>query len=395
MFNFLIKKFVKNSEDVTNPKVRESYGKLSGVLGIILNIILSFGKMIIGFITGAVSIVSDGVNNLSDASSSVITLIGFKLSSKKPDKKHPYGYGRVEYFAGLAISTIIIFVAISLLKESITKIIAGETLNITLGATFYVTVAILVASIFIKFLMAMFNVKVGKKIKSVALTATFLDCITDCISTFVVLSCTVLSLFINSFPLDGVAGIVVSLFIAYTGVRSILEVVSPLLGEAPDAEVVKEIRDYAVGYDKNVVGLHDMMFHDYGPGRKLVIMHVEVPAEGDIMELHDMIDNLEKDIEKRYNCMCTIHMDPVVTTSARLNAIKDVCRKIVKEINPSFDIHDFRMNEGSTHANVIFDLALDRETKISFFEIEEKVTKKIKEYDDKLNVVINVEYNLV
>ncbi len=395
MFNLLIKTFVKNYKEVEDPKVRASYGKLSGVLGIILNVILSTGKMLAGVITGAISIISDAINNLSDAASSVITLIGFKLSGKKPDKAHPYGYGRMEHFAGLAISTIIIFVAITLLSDSITKVINGETLAIERGATFYVTIGILTGSILIKLLMALFNVYIGNKIKSSALKATFLDSVCDCCSTFVVLVCTVLALFVKDFPLDGVAGIVVSLFIGYTGINSIKEIISPLLGEAPDPELVKDLKHYVMNYDENVVGVHDLMFHDYGPGRQLVVLHVEVPAEGDIMELHDMIDNIEKAIEEKFNCLATIHMDPVYTKSERVNDVKQTCYDIIKSIDNSFDMHDFRMNEGATHANVIFDLVIPLDCKLSNSEIINLVSTKLKKKEEKLNVVLNIEYPLV
>ena len=395
MFDRIVKKYVKNSENVHDVKVRESYGKLSGILGIILNTFMCLCKIVVGFLMGSISIISDGINNLSDAGSSVITIFGFKLSSKKPDKEHPFGHGRMEYFAGLAVSIIIIIIAIQLFKDSIIKVINLETLQVDKGTFFYVTIGLLSLSILIKTWMALFNYTLGKKINSLAMKATALDSVTDCISTFVVLVCTVLSLFIDSFSIDGVAGIIVSLFIAFTGVRSVLEVVNPLLGEAPDKELVDSIADFVMNFSPSIVGVHDLMLHDYGPGRKIIVLHAEVPAEGDVLELHDIIDNIEKGLENEFNCIATIHMDPVMTKSERVNELKKVCQDIVKSIDASFDIHDFRMNEGETHANLIFDVVVGHDSVLSLKEVEKLVANKVHEYDNKLAAVVTAEHPLV
>lgn len=395
MFDGFIKKFVKNSENIHDVKVREGYGKLSGILGIILNTFMCLCKIIVGLLMGSISIISDGINNLSDAGSSVITIFGFKLSSKKPDKEHPFGHGRMEYFAGLAVSIIIIIISIQLFKDSLLKVINLETLQVEKGVFFFITIGLLSLSILIKAWMALFNYTLGKKINSLAMKATALDSITDCISTFVVLVCTVLSLFIDSFSIDGVAGIVVSLFIAFTGVRSVLEIINPLLGEAPDKELVKSIADYVENFSPFIVGVHDLMLHDYGPGRKIIVLHAEVPAEGNVLELHDIIDNVEKGIENTFNCIATIHMDPVMTQSERVNELKEVCRNIVKGIDPEFDIHDFRMNEGETHANLIFDVVVGHDSLLTLNEVEKLVAHKVHEYDKKLAAVVKAEYPLV
>lgn len=395
MFNAFVKLFIKDHNDADNPEVRRKYGKLLGLTGIFINLLLSASKIVAGVITGAISVLSDGVNNLSDAGTSLISLFGFKLSSKKPDKEHPFGHGRFEYFAGLAVSVVIMVVAFQLFTESISKIISNETSEIVLGAVFYVSAGILVFSVLAKFFLAGLNRFVGRKINSVAVEAAFMDSISDCISTAVVLICLILSLFFKNVPIDGYAGVVVSLFIAYTGIKSMKEVADVMLGKAPDAGLVKEIAEYVKAFDDRVVGIHDLMLHDYGPGRKILVLHVEVPAEGDIMELHDMVDNIERGLESKFNCIAVIHMDPVVTTSARVNELKEVCRKIVKNIDESFDIHDFRMNEGETHANLIFDVLMSYDSRITPEQVEKTVSEKVKEYDSKLAAVVKAEYPLV
>ena len=395
MFNAFVKLFIKDHNDADNPEVRRKYGKLLGFTGIFINLLLSASKIVAGVITGAISVLSDGVNNLSDAGTSLISLFGFKLSSKKPDKEHPFGHGRFEYFAGLAVSVVIMVVAFQLFTESVSKIISNETTEIVLGAVFYVSAGILVFSVLAKFFLAGLNRFVGRKINSVAVEAAFMDSVSDCISTAVVLICLILSIFFKNVPIDGYAGVVVSLFIAYTGIKSMREVADVMLGKAPDAGLVKEIADYVKTFDDRVVGIHDLMLHDYGPGRKILVLHVEVPAEGDIMELHDMIDNIERGLESKFNCIAVIHMDPVVTTSARVNELKEVCRKIVKNIDESFDIHDFRMNEGETHANLIFDVLMSYESRIAPEQVEKIVSEKVKEYDSKLAAVVKAEYPLV
>ncbi len=394
MFEFFIRKFVKNHEQTDDPKVREQYGKLASVTGILLNLFMCAFKILVGAITGAISVLSDGINNLSDVGSSAITLFGFKLSSKKPDKKHPYGHGRIEYFAGLTVSAIIVLVAFQLCKDSVIKIINKETLQVRLSPFFITSVSVLAVCVLVKFVMGLFYRYVGKKISSVSLTATFRDCITDCISTAVVLACMISALFFKNIPVDGIGGAIVSLFIGYTGVRSVLEVASSMLGEAPDKELVNELCDYVLNYSPNVVGVHDIMFHDYGLGRRFIVLHVEIPAEGDILELHDMIDNIERDVSEKFHSITTIHLDPVLTKSERVDQLKSTVLKAVKSIDPRFEIHDFRMNEGATHTNAIFDLVLTHETKLTADEIESKLKDNLRE-EKNLNLVITFEHSLV
>ena len=392
MFDKMIRRFVKDADNVNDPVVRESYGRLSGVTGIILNYILCAAKIVVGALTGAISVLSDGVNNLSDAGSSVITLIGFKMSAKKPDKGHPFGHGRTEYFAGLAVSAVILIVAVQLLIGSVKKIVAGEATVYSSETTFFVTIGVLAFSIFVKGWMAVFNRNLGKRLNSAAMKATATDSLSDCVATAVVLLCAVLSRFFESVPIDGYAGVAVSLFIAFAGIQSMRSVVDLLMGEAPDPEFCKEVADYALHYSELVIGVHDLVVHDYGPGRKMITLHVEVPAEGDILQMHDVIDNIEHGIEQKFNCKTTIHMDPVITTSERLSELKKKCVEIVAEIRPEFTLHDFRMNEGDTHTNLIFDVVVPYDTKLTPHEIEAQIDAALKKTDPKLHARINVDY---
>lgn len=395
MFAMLIRRFVRDAENTGSPTVRTAYGQFCGIVGILLNCFLSAAKIAVGWLTGIISILSDGVNNLSDAASSFITLLGFRLAGKKPDREHPYGHGRIEYFAGMGVSCVILLVAFRLFRESLEKILSGTSSSPGTGLLAYVTFGVLGLSILVKLWMALFCRYAGKKISSAAIEATAMDSLFDCISTTVVLLCALLSFVIPDFPVDGCAGIVVSLFIAYTGVKSLKEIADPLLGTAPDPELVHSVSSYVLGFDPRVCGIHDLSFHDYGPGRKILILHVEVPAEGDIMELHDMIDNIERGLAENFSCTATIHMDPVITESPRLTELREFCRQIVKSIDPSFDLHDFRMNEGPTHANLIFDVMLPRESRLNPAQVSAEVADRIHAADPHLSAVVNAEFSLV
>lgn len=395
MFGWLTKIFIKDRDNTSDPHVRESYGKLTGITGIILNIILCASKIVTGLITGAISVVSDGINNLSDAASSIITLVGFKLSAKKPDKEHPFGHGRMEYFAGLLVSLIILLVAFELFSESLQNIIDGTVPSFVSENVRIITICVLGASILVKLWMALFNRYCGKKINSVAMQATAADSATDCISTAVVLVCTVLTAFVGNFPIDAIAGIVVAIFIFYTGIKSVKSILDLLLGKAPDPELVREIADYVVNFDSNIVGVHDLIVHDYGPGRKMITLHAEVPAEGNMVQLHEIIDSIERGLAEHYNCLATIHMDPVVTTSERVNMLKAKCVEIVKSIDPGFSVHDFRVSEGKEHSNVIFDVVLTRDTRLTNAQIEAIIRRKLAEYDKTLCPVVEFDLPFV
>lgn len=381
---------------VNDASYREKCGKFCGILGIVLNALLSLFKIAVGAISGAISILSDGVNNLSDAGSSVITLLGFKLSAKKPDEEHPFGHGRMEYFTGLAVSALIIFVALQLLISSIEKIISVEVVTFENTTVFILSLAVLAVSVAVKLVMALINRRLGDKINSEALKATALDSLTDCVSTCVVLACTIATKFVADFPLDGIAGVLVSFFIAYTGFSSMKTIVGLLIGATPDPELVKEITDFALSFDsEKIIGIHDLIINDYGPTRKLIILHAEVPANGDVMQLHDAVDNLERELQNKFGGLAVIHMDPVDNESERVKELVALTRKIVKEIDTSFDVHDFRMNEGDTHANLIFDLVIPRSGDYSPTELTETITEKLHAIDTKLIPKIKIEYSFV
>ena len=301
----------------------------------------------------------------------------------------------MEYFAGLFVSVIILFVAFELLTESITNIVNGTAPSYENNVVRIVTICVLGASILVKFWMAMFNRYCGKKINSVAMRATVMDSLSDCVSTSVVLVCCILTNVVKNVPVDAIAGIVVSLFIGYTGVQSVRSILDLLLGKAPDPELVKEIADYVSNYDKQIVGVHDLIVHDYGPGRKMITVHVEVPAEGNMVELHEIVDNIERGLAENYNCIATIHMDPVVTTSERVNMLKAECEKIVKSIDPDFALHDFRIVDGKSHANLIFDVAMTRDSKLSEKEVRAIIAEKLREFDPTLNPVVEFDYSFV
>lgn len=395
MFDKFIGKFIKNADDTENPKVREKYGVFSGIVGIILNVFLSASKVVTGALTGAISVLSDGINNLSDAASSVVTLLGFKLAGKKEDKEHPFGHGRIEYFAGLAVSAIIVVVAVELFISSVKKTAAIETVDYSSDKLLIVTICILGVSILVKLWMALFNKSIAKKINSVANGATALDSLTDCISTAAVLLCVGLSRVFPTVPLDGIAGILVSIFIGYTGVSSAKDIADLLIGAAPDPELVKEVTDFALNFDKKkIIGVHDLIINDYGPGRKIIVLHAEVPAKGDVMQLHDAIDNLETALSQKFGCTAVIHMDPVDTESERVAHLKEFVRSIVKELDDRYDVHDFRMNEGDTHANLIFDLVIPYDKKQNVDEIRNYVTARIEAEEPNCIPKIKIEHTL-
>lgn len=315
MGNLLVKLFIKDHENTSDPAVREQYGKFAGIVGIVSNLILCTMKILIGLFSKSIAIVADGINNLADASSSIITLVGFKLASQPEDEDHPYGHARIEYLTGLFISIFIIVIGFSLLKTSVDKIINPEAMDFS-----NVTIIVLVIAIAIKLWQAMFNVSIGKKIKSVTLMATAADSRNDVISTSVVLISVLIGKF-TGLVIDGYMGCLVALFIIWSGIQLVRETSSPLLGEAPDDELVASIVEIA-SKEPISMGMHDLIVHNYGPGKVFASMHVEVDAKGDIMEAHDAIDNLERKIKEELHIEFVIHMDPVVLDDPIINEMK-------------------------------------------------------------------------
>ena len=387
MTNLLIKLFIKDN-DISNLETRGKYGVLSSATGIVVNILLSIVKLFIGIIANSISIISDALNNITDVGSSVVTMIGFKISQKKIDKDHPWGHGRMEYITAFIVDIIILMVGFELLKSSIDKIIHPE-----LPAVNNVTIIILVIAVLTKLWLFLFYKKIAKTIDSNAIKGNAYDSISDSISTLVVLISAVVAK-LCGISIDGYASLIVSVFILFTGYKAIKETVDLLLGMKPDPEFIRDIEEEAKKYDM-ISGIHDIMVHDYGPGRKIVSFHAEVPADGDICKVHDIIDQMEQDLFEKFNCITTIHMDPIVVDNKEINDMRDFTEKIVKGLNPEFSIHDFRMTDGGKRINLIFDLVVPRDKEYDKEQIIKNIQQKIHEKDNKYYAVIKVETSYI
>ena len=388
MTNFLIKLFIKDKENVEDNNVRGKYAMLSSITGIIVNILLSVFKLIIGIIANSMSIISDALNNVSDAGSSIITMIGFKMSQKKVDSDHPWGHGRMEYITALFVDILIILVGFELLQSSVDKIIHPELPNIS-----NITIILLVVAILAKLWLFLFYRKIAKKINSAAIKGTAYDSISDSISTLAVLISAIVARFAG-ISIDGYVSLLVSIFILITGIKAIKEIIDVLLGQKPDPEYVNAIEEFAKKYD-TIEGIHDIMVHDYGPGRKIVSFHAEVPANSDICRAHDIIDQMEQDILQEFGCITTIHMDPIVVDNEEINKMKQDVEKIVKQINENYSIHDFRMTDGGERFNLIFDLVIPTDEKTDKDELIREIQRKLKEENEKYYAVIKVEHSYV
>lgn len=387
MTNLLIKLFIKDN-DISNLETRGKYGVLSSATGIVVNILLSIVKLFIGIIANSISIISDALNNITDVGSSVVTMIGFKISQKKIDKDHPWGHGRMEYITAFIVDIIILMVGFELLKSSIDKIIHPE-----LPAVNNVTIIILVIAVLTKLWLFLFYKKIAKTIDSNAIKGNAYDSISDSISTLVVLISAVVAK-LCGISIDGYASLIVSVFILFTGYKAIKETVDLLLGMKPDPEFIRDIEEEAKKYDM-ISGIHDIMVHDYGPGRKIVSFHAEVPADGDICKVHDIIDQMEQDLFEKFNCITTIHMDPIVVDNKEINDMRDFTEKIVKGLNPEFSIHDFRMTDGGKRVYLIFDLVVPRDKEYDKEQIIKNIQQKIHEKDNKYYAVIKVETSYI
>lgn len=388
MTKLLIKKCIKNYQDVTNNKVREQYGMLSGYVGIFCNVLLSIAKFIVGALTHSISITADAANNLSDASSSVVTLMGAKLSNKPADKEHPFGHGRSEYIAALIVSFIILLMGFELGKSSIEKILNPEALEFS-----WVGFIVVFMAIPVKLWMAYFNNKLYKTTGALSMKAVCKDSLNDCIATGATLITLGLSAF-TKINVDGYIGVVVAVIILIAGINIVKEILAPLLGQAPDPELVKKIEDIILSHDI-ILGVHDLIVHDYGPSRIIASAHAEVPSNMDINEIHDVIDNIEADIQKELNIMCVLHMDPLVVDDDKVNALKETTCQIIQAIDEELTFHDFRVVEGETHTNIIFDLVIPHQYKLSSTQLKEIITQKLKVIDPKYCLVINVEHKFV
>lgn len=349
--NWLIRRFVKQPEDTQLPQVRYAYGRLAGFTGLVCNLLLFGIKLLAGILSGSLAIVADAFNNLSDAGSVVVTLVGFKLSGAPADRDHPFGHGRMEYLSALAVAVLIIMAGFELVTSAVDKILHPVAAEADL-----LTVLILVAAIGIKLWMAMFSHRIGKTIRSDALLAAATDSRNDVICTSLVLVCTLISLF-TDLALDGYIGLAVALFVIWSGFSVIRETVSPLLGQAPDEQLVQDIEQTVLAYD-GVVGIHDMMVHDYGPGRMFVSLHAEVPANRDMLHSHDTIDCIERDLLQKFNVIACIHMDPVDTDDPETLRLRELTLGELAHIDERLTLHDFRVVNGPSHTNLIFDVVV-------------------------------------
>lgn len=382
MNNFLCRIFVKDYENTKDPQVRERYGKFAGIVGILSNVILCAAKILVGVIAGSIAIIADGINNLADASSSIITLAGFKLSSMPEDKEHPYGHARIEYISGMIVSVLIVVVGIELIKSSADKIMHPSPLEFS-----WSIVIVLLLAIAIKIWQAMFNINIGKRINSLTLTATGTDSRNDVIATTVVLISIIVGK-LTGLQIDGYMGCLVALFIIWSGIGLVKETMSPLLGEAPDPELVNAISEMALSYG-GVLGIHDLVVHNYGPGRIFASIHIEVDADADMMESHDMIDNIEREMAKKLHIEITGHLDPVRTNDPIVKKMVQLTGEVASQIDGVSNIHDLRIVAGPTHTNVIFDAVVASDCKLSFKEIHDTFQKAIKAVDENYFVVIN------
>ena len=388
MITLLSRLFIKDFTNYASPSVRLRYGMLCGAVGIGFNILLFIGKIITGTLTGSIGITADAFNNLSDAGSSAITLAGFRLSDAKADKEHPFGHGRFEYISGLIVSVAILMMGFELGKTSIEKIITPEPVTFS-----YLAIGVLICSILVKLYMFFYNRGIGKKIDSAAMRATAMDSFSDVAATSVVL----LSMFIGKWTgwmIDGYTGLVVALFILYTGARAAKETISPLLGQPPAKEFVERIEHIVLAHE-GIIGVHDLVVHDYGPGRVMVSLHAEVPADGDMIRLHDAVDNLEKMLKEECGCETVIHMDPVETNNAETNRLRDETTAILRELDERLTLHDFRVVAGPTHTNLVFDVVVPFEFPMTDDAVRNAVSERIHALEGKCYAVIQIDKSSV
>lgn len=384
MVNLLSKLLIKNYQDTSDTAVRQAYGMLCGFVGILLNLLLFAGKFFAGALSRSIAITADAFNNLSDAASSVITLAGFKMAGQKPDPDHPFGHGRIEYISGLLVSVLILFMAFELLKSSVNKILHPVELSCS-----PLILAILIVSILVKCYMAYYNKKIGQKINSAAMKATATDSLSDTLATTVVLIATIVSHF-TDLAIDGYCGVLVALFICYAGLQAAKDTVSPLLGQAPDPEFVSQIHEIVLSHEE-IIGIHDLIVHNYGPGRILISLHAEVPADGNILTLHDIIDHIEHELGDTLHCQAVIHMDPICMDDEETNSLKELVSGYLNQIDHTLTMHDFRIVKGPTHTNIIFDVVTPYHFRLTDNELVQVITDKIRAENPNYFAVIEVD----
>lgn len=370
MITFLASLFIKDRRNYDSPAVRQAYGVLSGAVGIGLNILLFLGKWIAGTLSGSIAITADAFNNLSDAGSSIITLIGFRLSGQAPDPEHPFGHGRMEYISGLLVSVAILVMGFELIRSSFGKLRDPELIESSA-----LVLGILLASILVKVYMFYYNRSLSKKLDSAAMKATSVDSLSDTVATTLVLIATVISKY-TGLILDGWFGILVGIFIVYTGGSTLKEAIDLLIGQPPKKEFIDEIREIVLGHSL-VYGVHDLIVHDYGPGRRMISLHAEVAVDGDIQDIHEQIDHIEHELQEKLNCSATIHMDPIVTDDKEVLEMKAKVEAMVQSLDEAFSMHDFRMVKGTTRTNLIFDVEVPRKTSLTDNEIMNRLKEQV------------------
>lgn len=388
MIRFLAKRFIADYDNPTSPKVRQAYGILCGAVGIFFNLLLFASKFFAGLISNSIAITADAFNNLSDAGSSVITLIGFHMAGQKPDLEHPFGHGRIEYVSGLIVSGAILIMAFELVKTSVEKILHPEPVDFQ-----PLSLIILAVSIGVKLYMSSYNRTTGNKIDSAAMKATALDSLSDALSTSVVLAASVFGHF-TSLNIDGWCGVAVGFFIFYAGFQAAKDTLNPLLGQAPDPEFIKNIRKITLAHPE-ILGIHDMLVHDYGPGRQMVSLHCEVSASGDIFALHDTIDNIERELQSKLHCDAVIHMDPIQDQDEEATAIRKEVLNVLHKIDENLTLHDFRMVKGPTHTNLIFDTVVPVDFPTPPKVLTKQIELMIQETHPDFYAVITVDRDLV
>ncbi|MBQ3498855.1 MAG: cation transporter [Clostridia bacterium] len=386
MTNLLIKLFIRDSKNTSSPKVRAAYGTLSGGVGIVVNILLSVVKLIIGSISHSIAITGDALNNLSDAASSVISLLGFRIASKPADEKHPYGHGRLEYLCGLAVAVIIMFMGFELIKSSAEKIFTPEKPEFSI-----IAIVVLLISILGKLWLALFNRKIGKAINSDTVDAVVKDSLSDIAATGASILSLVLSRYFD-LPFDGIFGVIVSLFVLWAGIGVFRNTSSSLLGQPPEPDTVKMIEEKILSYD-GVYGVHDLIVHDYGPGRCFITAHAEVPSDTDIMTSHDLMDVIEQDFKRDTEYILTLHMDPIVMDDEKTNFAKEMVAQIISDIDPSLSFHDFRMVSGPHHTNLIFDLVIPFSSKIDSKTVVDTINANLQNKNNKYYAVITIDHS--
>ena len=387
LIQLLAKRLIPNWQHTEDPAVRRGYGVLCGVVGICLNVLLFLGKILAGTVSGSIAITADAFNNLSDAGSSVVTLLGFKLAAQEPDRDHPFGHGRMEYISGLVVAMLILLMGVELLKSSVSKILHPEEVSFSILA-----LVILAVSIAVKFYMSLYNRAVGKRIDSAAMLATATDSRSDVLATTAVLASTVVGHF-TGLPIDGWCGLVVAVLILKGGFGAAVDTVSPLLGQAPAPELVQEVEQLVLAH-KEIVGIHDLVVHDYGPGRLMITLHAEVPADGDMLELHDVVDTVEGELAVNMCCVATIYMAPVVTGETTTQLLNQVAQ-LVQTVDPRITIHDFRIVPGPTHTNLVFDAMVPFDLPMEEKAVERAIRDKVRQLPGNYYAVVHAETSYV